>query len=97
MSVNNKMTQKHKKHIDKIRNSTYYRRRSTLIINNSEVSNLNIEIERPSCLTEKERAENRKLMESFAQLQDDACRRIALAYIEGMAAAAMPHSPKATA
>ena len=51
-------------------------------------------IERPSKLTEAERADIKKLMEMFEQITDDTDKRIALAYLEGMAAASNP--PKVT-
>lgn len=51
-------------------------------------------IERPSKLTEAERADIKKLMEMFEQI-NDTDKRIALAYMEGMAAASNP--PKVTA
>ena len=47
-------------------------------------------IERPSKLTEAERADIKKLMEMFEQITDDTDKRIALAYLEGMAAASNP-------
>lgn len=54
-------------------------------------------IERPSQLTDEERAETKKLTETFALIPDDVGKRIALAFLEGMAAASNPKPPKATA
>ena len=52
--------------------------------------------ERPSQLTEAKRTETTKLVNMFEQIQDDSARRIVMAFIEGVAAAAAV-SPKATA
>ena len=54
-------------------------------------------IKRPSSLTEAERAETKKLWELYSTIPDENVRRIAMAYLEGMAAAFMDQAPKATA
>ena len=58
---------------------------------------MNTTINRPSQLTEEERTETKKLTETFALITDDVSRRIALAFLEGMAAATNPRPPKASA
>ena len=52
--------------------------------------------ERPSQLTEAKRTETTELVDIFEQIQDDTARRIAMAFIEGVAAAAAV-SPKVSA
>lgn len=52
--------------------------------------------ERPSQLTEAKRTETTKLVDTFERIQDDSARRIVMAFIEGVAAAAAV-SPKVTA
>ena len=52
--------------------------------------------ERPSQLTEAKRTETTDLVNVFEQIQDDTARRIVMAFIEGVAAAAAV-SPKITA
>lgn len=58
---------------------------------------MNTTIERPSQLTEEERTETKRLTETFAMIPDDIGKRIALAFLEGMAAASNPRPPKAPA
>lgn len=58
---------------------------------------MNTTINRPSQLTEEERAETKKLTETFMLIPDDVGKRIALAFLEGMAAASNPRPPKASA
>ncbi len=55
-----------------------------------------IEIKTPSHLTEAERTETKELAEMFVQIRDDSARRIVMAFVEGVAAAAAV-SPKITA
>ena len=55
-----------------------------------------IEIKTPSHLTDIERAEAKELAETFVQIRDDSARRIVMAFVEGVAAAAAV-SPKVTA
>ena len=57
---------------------------------------LNTEIKKPSQLTDKERAEHKQLVATYERL-DATCKRILMAYIEGMAAAGAPQSAKETA
>lgn len=52
---------------------------------------MNTEIKKPSHLTEKERAEHEKLVATYERL-DTTCKRILMAYIEGMAAAGLPQA-----
>lgn len=52
--------------------------------------------ERPSQLTEAKRTETTELVDIFEQIHDDTARRIVMAFIEGVAAAAAV-SPKVTA
>lgn len=52
---------------------------------------------RPSSLTEAERAETKKLWELYSTIPDENVRRIAMAYLEGMAAAFTEQAPKVTA
>ena len=58
---------------------------------------MNTTINRPSQLTEEERTETKKLTETFALITDDVSKSIALAFLEGMAAATTPRPPKASA
>ena len=58
---------------------------------------MNTTINRPSQLTEEERTETQKLTETFAMIPDDIGKRIALAFLEGMAAATNPRPPKTPA
>ena len=51
----------------------------------------------PSSLTEAERAETMKLWETYIKIPDKNVRRVAMAYLEGMAAAFMDQAPKVTA
>ena len=51
----------------------------------------------PSSLTEAERAETMKLWETYIKIPDKNVRRVAMAYLEGMAAAFMDQAPKPTA
>lgn len=51
---------------------------------------------RPSQLTDVKRAESEKMTKTFALIQDGTIRRIALAYVEGLAAAEA-YDPKVTA
>lgn len=55
-----------------------------------------LEIEIPSHLTESERAEMKELAETFVRIRDDSTRRIVMAFIEGVSAAAAC-TPRATA
>ena len=57
---------------------------------------MNAEIKKPSQLTDKERAEHKQLVATYERL-DATCKRILMAYIEGMAAAGAPQSAKETA
>ena len=48
-------------------------------------------------LTEKEQQAMVKLVETYNRLENDTDRLVALAFLEGMAAASAPTPPKATA
>lgn len=59
---------------------------------------MNTEIKRPSKLTEEDRAETIVLMEAFEKIPDELGKKIALAYLEGFAAACSTfEQPKETA
>lgn len=82
------MSQNQQKSIDKLICSTY----NVRIVNKhmhfgGEKLNT-IEKERPSQLTGVKRTESEKMTETFALIQDSTVRKIALAYVEGLAAAA---------
>lgn len=55
----------------------------------------NNEIERPSALTEVDRNETTFLIEVFEKIPDETGKKIALAYLEGFAAACSSFDPKA--
>ena len=91
------MSQNQQKAVDKLIPSTYNDRIVNKKLKNFGGEKLNMtEKDRPSQLTGVKRAESEKMTETFALIQDSTVRKIALAYVEGLAAAAA-YTPKVTA
>ncbi len=90
------MSQNQQKVVDKLISSTYNDRIINKKLKNFGGEKLNTEKDRPSQLTGVKRAESEKMTETFALIQDSTVRKIALAYVEGLAAAAA-YTPKVTA